>query len=244
MRMTCPGSWAKSVVSFSQTRAVTDGQRDESLGYVTQRSRPPSREAPALRTHSRARHLGGPFSYLEHDMPEQILAKLDAMQTAIASLRAEVGGLQSQVATKADSAAVTSLSNSVTAQGSSITTLSSRIASSCGCNKAAATAESALDTTRIQSANNAVTIDFRKGVITISHPSGTILLEGGQVFVNETSVASAAITTEVTARASADEALCSRIGAMSTVINDSDPADVVRQVIRSELQPGGLLHRR
>lgn len=177
-------------------------------------------------------------------MPEQILAKLDAMQTAIASLRAEVGGLQSQVATKADSAAVTSLSNSVTAQGSSITTLSSRIASSCGCNKAAATAESALDTTRIQSANNAVTIDFRKGVITISHPSGTILLEGGQVFVNETSVASAAITTEVTARASADEALCSRIGAMSTVINDSDPADVVRQVIRSELQPGGLLHRR
>ncbi|MBA6091649.1 hypothetical protein H4C81_22650 [Pseudomonas monteilii] len=191
-------------------------------------------------------------------MPEQILAKLDAIQTTIASLRAEVGGLQGQVSAKADYSAVSALSSIVrgqggtiasqggmiTAQGRAITSLTSRIDSSCDCRKAAATAEAALDKTRIQSTNNAVSIDFRKGVISISHPSGTILLEGGQVFVNETSVASAAITTEVTTRVSADEALCSRIGAMSTVINDSDPADVVRQVIRSELQPGGLLHRR
>ncbi|WJO30751.1 hypothetical protein [Pseudomonas monteilii] len=186
-------------------------------------------------------------------MPEQTLAKLDAIQTTIANLRAEVGGLQGQVSGKADSTAVSALSSTVRSQGGTIASLGGMItaqgrtltiASSCGCNKAAATAESALDTTRIQSANNAVTIDLRKGVITISHPSGTILLEGGQVFVNETSVDSAAITTEVTARAPADEALCSRIGAMSTVIKDSDPADVVRQVIRSELQPGGLLHRR
>lgn len=134
--------------------------------------------------------------------------------------------------------------STLTAQGQAITSLTSTIASSCNCRKAAATAGAVLDTTRIQSANNALSIDFGKGVITISHPSGSIVLEGGQVFVSETSVASAAIATEVTARASADEALFTRIGAISKVIEGSDLADVVRQVIRNELQPGGLLHRR
>lgn len=32
MRMAHLGSWAESVVAFSETRAVTNGQRDGSLG--------------------------------------------------------------------------------------------------------------------------------------------------------------------------------------------------------------------
>ena len=228
-------------------------------------------------------------------MPEQILAKLDAIQTTIASLRAEVGGLQAQVSTKAESTSVSALSSTIqsqgstvtsqggmiTAQGQAITSLTSRIDLAGGCNKAAATAETALDTTRIQSANNAVSIDFGKGVITISHPRGPIHLgnldgdEKRHVFLNETSLASAAITAEATARASADEVLCSRIGTLAklntaTLHNglkvmagliegsklcqellarsdrfsvDDGLANTIRQVIRDELKPGGMLHR-
>ncbi|HGM4965569.1 TPA: hypothetical protein ACKP0L_003899 [Pseudomonas putida] len=197
-------------------------------------------------------------------MSEQILAKLDAIQTTIADLRAEVGGLQAQVLTKADSTAVSALSSTVrghwsritsqggmiTAQGQAITSLTSRIDLPCGCNKADATAETALDATRIQSSSGAISIDFGKGLITVANPNGPIVLgnldaaKGRQVFISETSVASAAIAAEVSARASADEVLCSRIGALSSALNGSDLADVVRQVIRKELQPGGLLHRR
>lgn len=142
------------------------------------------------------------------------------------------------------------ISATLDAANTTITNLTSTIDSSPGCCKASATAECALDTTRIQSQSGAVLIDFGAGAITVSHPNGPILLgdlvadNGQQVMISETSVASAAIATEVSARASADEVLCSRIGAMSSALNGSDLADMVRQVIRKELQPGGLLHRR
>ncbi|ABY99300.1 hypothetical protein HMH05_02970 [Pseudomonas sp. SbB1] len=195
-------------------------------------------------------------------MSEQILAKLDAIQTTIASLRAEVGGLQAQVSTKADCTAFSALSSTVrgqgstitsqggmiSAQGQAITTLASRIDLPCGCNKAAATAETALDTTRIQSASGAVLIDFGKGVITIANPNGPIVLrnldaaKGRQVFISEASVASAAIVIEETVRASADEVLFGRIGELTSAL-DSRLADTVRQILREELKPGGMLHR-
>nr|WP_314614890.1 hypothetical protein [uncultured Pseudomonas sp.] len=163
-------------------------------------------------------------------MSEQILARLEAIQTTIASLRAEVGGLQAQVSAlsntvTAQGSAIHSQGGMITAQGQAITTLTSRNNSACDCRKAAATAETALDTTRIQSTSGVVSIDFGKGLITISHPSGPILLgnldsdNGRQVFINEASVDSAAIVTEVTARASADEALRSRIGALQAQVD-------------------------
>jgi len=153
-------------------------------------------------------------------MPEQILAKLDAIQTTIASLRAELGGLHAQVSTKADGTAVSSLTNTVTAQGSSITTLSSRIASSCDCSKAAATAESALDTTRIQT-------------------HSAFIIVGGRVYINEAALESAFIRTEVSARAKADAAIASA----ERFSIDDGVANTIRQVIRDELKPGGMLHR-
>lgn len=155
-------------------------------------------------------------------MSEQILAKLDAIQTTIASLRAEVGGLQAQVLTKADGTAVSALSSTVsgqgrtiasqggmiTAQGKAITCLTSRIDLPCGCNKAAATAETALDTTRVQTRRDQIIVD-------------------GQVYINEAVLESAFLRTEVSARAEADVLL----------------ASTIRQIIRDELKPGGMLHR-
>lgn len=67
--------------------------------------------------------------------------------------------------------------------------------------------------------------------------------KGDQLFINEASMDSAAITTEVTARASADEALRTHIGGLPIAPSDGQVADLIRQVIRKELQPGGMLHR-
>lgn len=193
-------------------------------------------------------------------MSGQILAKLDAIQTTIASLRAEVGGLQAQLSTKADSTAVTALSSTVrsqggtitsqggmiTAQGKAISNLTSRIDSPCDCRKAAASADTALDTTRVQA----------------------------QMYINEAAIESASIRTEVSARAEADVALASCIGALTSIPTatlesglevmaglihdlklgeqllsaerfgvDDGLANIIRQVIRDELKPGGMLHR-
>lgn len=68
--------------------------------------------------------------------------------------------------------------------------------------------------------------------------------KGDQFFINEASMDSAAITTEVTARASADEALRTHIGGLPIAPSDGQAADLIRQVIRKELQLGGMLHRR
>ncbi|MGV8567235.1 MAG: hypothetical protein ACWA7E_04300 [Pseudomonas asiatica] len=68
--------------------------------------------------------------------------------------------------------------------------------------------------------------------------------KGDQLFINEASMDSAAITTEVTARASADEALRTHIGGLPIAPSDGQVADLIRQVIRKELQLGGMLHRR
>lgn len=141
-------------------------------------------------------------------MPDQILAKLDAIQTTIASLHAAVSGLQAQVSTKADCTAFSALSSTVRAQGSTITSqggmisaqgqaitnLTSRIDSSCDCRKAAATAQTALDTTRTQahhltagvlsSTSGQLDINLKTGVFTVRGPGGDVSwgdLEKGEV---------------------------------------------------------------
>lgn len=141
------------------------------------------------------------------------------------------------------------ISGTLDAMNVTVTNLTNTIDSSPGCCKASSTAEGAHDTTRIHSQSRAVSIDFGAGAITVSHPNGPILLgdlaadDGQKVMISEASVASGTIVTEVTARAS-DQALCTYIGGLSIEPSDGELADLVRQVIRKELQPGGLLHPR
>lgn len=140
------------------------------------------------------------------------------------------------------------ISATLDAENATITNLTGTIDSSPGCCKASSTAEGALDTTRIHSQSGAVSIDFGAGAITVSHPNGPILLgdlvadNGQQVMISEPGVASGTIVTEVTARAS-DHMLSNHSGGLSIEPSNGELVDVVRQVIRKELQPGGMLHR-
>lgn len=141
------------------------------------------------------------------------------------------------------------ISGTLDPMNATITNLTNTIHSSSGCCKASSTAEGALDTTRIHSQSGTVSIDFGAGAITVSHPNGPILLgdlvadNGQQVIISEAGVDSGTIVTEVTARASADEALCPHIGGLPIALSEGQLADLIRQVIRKELQPGGMLHR-
>lgn len=139
------------------------------------------------------------------------------------------------------------ISGTLDAMNATVTNLTNTFDSSPGCCKASSTAEGALDTKRIQSQSGAVLIDFGAGAITVSHPNGPILLgdlvaDNGMI-ISEAGVDSGTIVTEVTARASADEALCPHIGGLPIALSEGQLADLIRQVIRKELQPGGMLHR-
>lgn len=105
---------------------------------------------------------------------------------------------------------------------------------------------------RVQ-ARMGASIKLEKGKLTISHggvarivisgPDQPFVVEGGQTYISEAFLdeGSIGLSAELQSQSDLLSALAASIEEVNLKI--TDPADQIRQVIRDELKPGGMLHR-
>ncbi|ROQ49114.1 hypothetical protein [Pseudomonas putida] len=105
---------------------------------------------------------------------------------------------------------------------------------------------------RVQ-ARMGASIKLEKGKLTVSHGGVTrvvisgldqpFVVEGGQTYISEEFLdeGSIGLSAELQSQSDLLSALAASIQAVNFKI--TDPADQIRQVIRDELKPGGMLHR-
>lgn len=199
-------------------------------------------------------------------MSEQAHAAIDSLTTSVASLQAQVRAITSQIEGKAAATARSELTSSVTAQGAAVTPLTNRV-TSCEpaelCIDIAQTVEplrmgkvtfygeSARQIRAAQEVLHAAGVGQLEVVKRANESGEPFVVIDGQVFIAKSNIESAIVDTDrfVVRTAVTDQGrhVAAGIGAGVQTCSDlslgSQLADGIRNLLRDELRPGGMLYR-
>lgn len=199
-------------------------------------------------------------------MSDQSHAAIDSLTVSVASLQAQVGAITSQIECKAAATASSTLTSRVRAQGAALTPLTDRVT---GCEpaelcidigqtveplrmgKVAFYGESARQIRAAQDVLHAAGVGQLEVVKRANEPGEPFVVIDGQVFIAKSKVESAIVDTDrfVVRTAVTDQGrhVAAGIGAGVQTCSDlslgSQLADGIRNLLRDELKPGGMLHR-